>query len=78
VNVAVTFLAPPITTVHCAPAVESHPAQLVNVEPWEAEATSVTVVPDRYEARHVAPQAMPAGDDVTVPDPVPPLVTVSP
>jgi hypothetical protein len=34
-----------------------------------AEAVRVTEVPDAYEAEHVAPQLMPAGLLVTVPEP---------
>ena len=41
------------------------------VEPDAAVAVKVTLVPDAKEALQVAPQAMPAGDEFTVPDAVP-------
>src|ERR671937_186694 len=53
------------------------PLQPVKVEPASAVAVSVTVVPSAKEAEQVAPQSMPAGELVTVPEPVPALVTVS-
>ena len=59
--------------------VPEHPAQLqpANVEIPLAEALSVTVVPAAKLAAQVAPQLMPAGDEVTVPPPVPALSIVS-
>ena len=51
-----------------------HPAK---VEPPAAAAVSVTLVPLLYDAAHVLPQLIPAGEEVTVPVPVPALVTVS-
>jgi hypothetical protein len=62
-------------------AVASVPLQLpdhpANVDPLAAVAVSVTLVPDTNEAEHVVPQMMPVGDEVTLPLPVPNLVTCS-
>src|SRR5437899_2858783 len=52
------------------------PLQPVNVEPASAVAVSVTVVPCENEAEQVAPQSIPVGELVTVPEPVPDFVTV--
>src|SRR5207237_514574 len=46
-------------------------------EPDAGVAVNVTTMPVSYEAEHVAPQSMPAGLDVTVPLPVPALLTDS-
>ena len=53
------------------------PDQPANVEPEIATAVRVTAVPVLNVAEHVLPQLIPAGDDVTVPPPVPALATVS-
>jgi len=60
-------------------AVVQEPAllQALKVEPDAGAAVSVTLVPVGMFAVHVAPQLMPAGDDVTVPVPVPVRLTVS-
>jgi hypothetical protein len=50
--------------------------QPVNVDPAFAVAVSLTLVPVVNEALQVVPQLRPAGLDVTVPDPLPVLVTV--
>src|SRR5207245_8323873 len=47
------------------------------VEPAAGAAVSVTAVPLAKLAVHVAPQVIPAGELVTVPLPVPALLTVS-
>jgi hypothetical protein len=75
-NVAVTDCAADIVTVQVLVPVQAplHPA---NVEPLAAEAVKVTAAPLAKLALQVAPQLMPAGDEVTVPVPVPALVTVS-
>jgi hypothetical protein len=52
------------------------PVQPVNVDPAAAVAVSVTVVPGAKVAEQVAPQLIPAGLLVTVPDPEPALDTV--
>ena len=52
------------------------PDQPVKVEPTEAAAVRVTEVPWLKVAEQVAPQLMPGGSLVTVPEPVPSLATV--
>jgi hypothetical protein len=47
------------------------PLQPPKVEPLAGVAVKVTGVPAATESEHVAPQAMPAGELVTVPVPVP-------
>ena len=76
VNVAVTARAALMVTLQ-APIPVQLPLQPVKVEPVPGVAVNVTGVPLVNEAAHVAPQAMPAGALVTVPVPVPDLVTVS-
>ena len=76
VNVAVTLRAWFIGTEH-APLPEHAPAQLVNVEPVAALAVSTTVVPSVKVAVQFAPQLMPAGTEVTVPEPLPGRETAS-
>ena len=76
-NVAVTLVAAFIVTAHVVPEPEQPPPlQPANVEPPAGLAVSVTEVPELYEAEQVAPQLIPAGFDVTVPLPDPPLFTV--
>jgi hypothetical protein len=76
-NVAVTLRAVVMLTVHVPVPLQPAPLQPVKVAPVPAAGVRVTTVPEAYEALHVAPQAlMPAGADVTVPAPVPALVTV--
>jgi len=75
-NVAVTALAALIVTLHVvAPA--QLPLQPVKVEPAAATAVRVTTVLLVNDAEHVVPHEMPVGALVTVPLPVPALVTVS-
>ena len=50
--------------------------QPVNVEPEAGVAVSVSLRPWSNAAVQVAPQSIPAGDEVTVPLPVPSFVTV--
>jgi hypothetical protein len=75
VKVAVTVLVPLMVTLQVLPELESHPLQLVNVELPSGVAVNVTAVPLLYVAEHVGPQLMPAGELVTVPPPVPVLLT---
>src|SRR5262245_50940954 len=53
------------------------PLQPAKVEPMAGEAVSVTAVPLSNVAEHVEPQLIPAGFEVTVPRPVPVLLTES-
>ena len=75
VNVAVAALVVDIVTVH-VPEPWQSPLQPANVEFAAGVAVRVTEVPDPNEAAQVAPQLTPAGDEVTVPVPVPAFVTV--
>ncbi len=74
-NVAVTDCAWLIGTVQVAAVPEQAPPHPANVEPDAAAAVSVTLVPLSYSAEHADPQSTPAGEEVTVPEPVPALVT---
>ena len=74
-KVAVTALAADIVTVQ-VPVPAHAPLQPVNDDPADGTAVRVTEVPVANEAEQVAPQLMPAGDEVTVPVPVPAFVTV--
>src|SRR5438132_228083 len=76
-NVAVTDRAPLIVTVQVVSETPSHPLQPPKVEPPPALAVSVTTLPLSYVNTHVGPQLMPPSLEVTVPLPVPPLLTVS-
>jgi hypothetical protein len=76
-NVAVTASAALIVTEHVPVPVHPAPLQPVNVDPAVAAAVSTTTCPLVKLAEHVAPQLIPAGLLVTVPVPVPALVTAS-
>jgi len=76
VKVAVTAVAAVIVTLQ-VPVPLQPPLQPVKVEPTVGVGVSVTVVPWLNVDEQVAPQLMPAGDEVTVPAPVPALVTDS-
>ncbi len=73
-NVAVTALAAFMVTVHEPVPVHAplHPAK---ADPAAGVAVSVTELLAAKFAEHVPPQSMPVGEDVTVPLPVPSLVT---
>lgn len=58
-----------------APLAQPEPLQPAKVEPVAAAAVRVTKVPLLYIAEQVLPQLMPAGALVTIPLPVPLLVT---
>ena len=75
-NVAVTVVAA-LTVTAQVPVPEQAPLQPAKLEPAAAAALSVTAVPAGTDCEQVAPQEMPAGVPVTVPDPVPFLVTES-
>jgi hypothetical protein len=75
-KIAVTACAALIVTLQ-APVPVQAPLQPAKVEPVAGAAVRLTAVPLVNEAEQVAPQEMPAGVLVTVPLPVPDLVTVS-
>src|SRR5689334_13723730 len=75
VKVAVTLLAPFICTVQVVP--EQSPEKPENEESEPPVACSATLVPLAKLCVQTAPQRIPAGVLVTVPSPVPALVTVS-
>ena len=77
-NVAVTDRAALIATVQVDAVPVQLPVQPPKIEPPDAAAVSVTEVPLVYEAEHVVPQLTPTGELVTVPLPLPDLVTVRP
>jgi hypothetical protein len=74
---ASTLLAELIVTVQVVDEPEQSPVQPVKIEPAEVVAVRVTTVFSEKLALHVAPQVIPAGEEVTVPDPEPDFVTVS-
>ncbi len=77
-KVAVTDLAEVIVTRHLfSPLTESQPDQATALVLAPGVPVSVTAVPWSKLAEQVAPQLIPAGELVTVPEPVPFLVTVS-
>src|SRR5215831_3319694 len=77
VNVAVTEAAAFIVTVQVPVPVQPPPLQPENVEPAAGTAVKVTAVPPANGAEQVVPHEIPAGALVTVPDPVPALLSVS-
>src|SRR5207244_3279543 len=74
---AVTVVAAERVTVQVPLPEQPPPVQPVKVEPAAGVAVNVTAVPLVKLAEHVAPQVIPAGLLVTVPEPVPAAVTVS-
>ena len=76
-NVAVTDCAALIVTVQ-VPVPLHAPPQPAKLEPEVAEAVSVTLVPCVKLAVQVVPQLIPAGLELTVPAPLPFLVTLRP
>jgi hypothetical protein len=74
-KVAVTLLAAVIDRVQVLDEPLHAPPHAVNVLPLVAAAVSVTLVPDDKLAEQVLPQEMPPTLLVTVPDPVPTLLT---
>jgi hypothetical protein len=75
-NAAFTALSPSSVIVQL-PVPEQAPDQPVNVEPLSAVAVTVTLVPRGNEAEQAPPHVIPAGLLVTVPAPLPPVLTVS-
>jgi len=78
VKVAVTATDPETLTVQVVPLVEVQPVQEAKVEPVAAVAVRVTVVPLDSLLEQVDPQLMRLSLEVTVPEPLPALVTVIP
>src|SRR5688572_19660665 len=76
-KVAVTARAAVIESWHVPVPEQPSPDHPENSEPAGAVAGSVTVAPGSNRVAQTAPQSMPAGLDVTVPEPVPAFVTVS-
>src|SRR5437667_5568961 len=76
-KVAVTVVAAESVIMHEPVPEHPPPLQPVKVEPAAGVAVSVTTVPLAKLAVHVAPQVIPTGELVTVPLPVPALLTVS-
>src|SRR5436309_2657833 len=77
VKVAVTVVAAETVTTHDPVPEQPPPLQPVKVEPAAGVAVNVTAVPLAKLAEQLAPQLIPAGELVTVPLPVPALLTVS-
>src|SRR5438093_9640743 len=75
-KVAVTVVAAETETTHDPVPEHPPPLQPPKVEPAAGVAVSVTVVPLAKPVVQVAPHVMPAGELVTVPLPVPTLLTV--
>jgi hypothetical protein len=75
-NVAFTSVATLTVTAH-APVPEQPPVQPVKIEPESAAAVRVIAVPEVTACEQVAPQLIPAGAPMTVPEPVPSFVTDS-
>ena len=75
-NTAVTVWSAFITTLHEPFPLQPAPLQPVNVEPPADAAVSTTVLPVAKSAAQVVPQEIPLGLLVTVPVPVPDLLTV--
>src|SRR5437773_4754507 len=76
-KVAVTVIAAESVIVHAPVPLQPPPLQPVKVEPAAAVAVNVTAVPLAKLAEQVAPQLIPTGALVTVPLPVPALLTVT-
>jgi hypothetical protein len=75
-NVALTVVAA-LTVTAQVPVPEQAPLQPANVDPATEVAVRVSAVPAVTDCEQVAPQLMPAGVPVTVPEPDPFLVTES-
>ncbi len=76
-KVAVTAVALLIVTTHAPVPEQPPPDQPVNAEPLTAAADNATISPELKNAEQVAPHAIPAGLLVTVPAPVPILLSDS-
>ena len=76
-KVAVTFLELSMTTVQILPLTSAQPDQEVKVELASATAVRVREVPYMNVVEQVLPQSIPPRLEVTVPLPVPELITLS-
>ena len=76
-KVAVTFLTAFMVTVQLLPVALSQPLQAAKLEPFEAVAVSVTLVPLAKLLLQLVPQEMPVGELTTMPSPLPALATTS-
>ena len=76
-NLAVTLRTAVMLTRHAPVPEQPLPLQPANIESPPAVAVSATLVPDRKLALHAGPQSIPEGLLLTVPLPVPILLTVS-
>jgi len=65
-----------MVTVHVTPETVLHPLQPASVDPPAAVAVRVTLVPLAYGSEQSVPQLIPDGLELTVPLPVPVLLTV--
>jgi hypothetical protein len=74
-NAAVTVFPPATITVHVAPETASHPVQPAKLELPAGVAVRVTLVLLEYDSWQSAPQLMPGGLEVTVPEPPPVFTT---
>jgi hypothetical protein len=74
-NVAVTDLAASMVTVH-VPVPEQAPLHPTKMESAAGVAVNVSEVPALNDVEQVAPQLIPAGEEVTVPVPVPLFETI--
>jgi len=74
-KVAVTVLAASIVRAQVLVPEHPPPDQPAKVESAAAVAVKVTEVPELYVSVQSVPQLMPAGEEVTVPDPWPDLKT---
>lgn len=75
-KLAVTVVGAFIVNIHFPLPTHPPPDHPANVEPLPGEAVSVATMPVLYVPVQSEPQFMPAGEEVTVPAPVPPLFTV--
>ena len=77
-KLTVTDLAASLVTVQVATVPLHAPDQPAKDDRASGVAVSVTCVPMANVARHVLPQLIPAGEDVTIPPPAPVLATFNP
>lgn len=76
-NVAVTWVFAVRVSAQDGLLLQLPPVHPAKVDPCAGVAVRVTCVPESKGALQVVPQLMPAGELVTVPDPVPASVTVN-